>query len=211
MPRKSIFCQPGTQHFQLVHRSQRDPPIHALTRVCKYVLKPWSETTRKDACWLAGRESSAKPLERNNKPEGLKKASNQRVGDRRLCRPGSTVMQLPFELLNSTEGGAGRLTDIQRSSKKKKERKKERNNTKGNSRADLEDPNTPSNLRHSRPGCTKTCPPHRREFTNLLKPGPIACPRSHPKAPPEEGCPSPSHRRSTAGQKKKTVYPSAEL
>lgn len=28
MPPKSIFRQPGTQHFQLVHRSQRDPLIH---------------------------------------------------------------------------------------------------------------------------------------------------------------------------------------
>ena len=28
MAPKSIFKQPGTQHFQLVHRSQRDPLIH---------------------------------------------------------------------------------------------------------------------------------------------------------------------------------------
>ncbi|KAG2367707.1 LTV-domain-containing protein [Suillus spraguei] len=28
MPKKSIFRQPGAQHFQLVHRSQRDPLIH---------------------------------------------------------------------------------------------------------------------------------------------------------------------------------------
>ncbi|KAF9245715.1 Low temperature viability protein-domain-containing protein [Melanogaster broomeanus] len=28
MPPKSIFRQPGTKHFQLVHRSQRDPLIH---------------------------------------------------------------------------------------------------------------------------------------------------------------------------------------
>jgi protein LTV1 len=28
MPKKSIFRQPGAQHFQLVHRSQRDPLIN---------------------------------------------------------------------------------------------------------------------------------------------------------------------------------------
>jgi protein LTV1 len=28
MPKKSIFRQPGAQHFQLVHRSQRDPLVH---------------------------------------------------------------------------------------------------------------------------------------------------------------------------------------
>jgi protein LTV1 len=28
MPSKSIFRQPGAKHFQLVHRSQRDPLIH---------------------------------------------------------------------------------------------------------------------------------------------------------------------------------------
>lgn len=28
MPQKSIFRQPGAKHFQLVHRSQRDPLIH---------------------------------------------------------------------------------------------------------------------------------------------------------------------------------------
>ncbi len=28
MPKKSIYRQPGAQHFQLVHRSQRDPLIN---------------------------------------------------------------------------------------------------------------------------------------------------------------------------------------
>lgn len=28
MPQKSIFRQPGAKHFQLVHRSQRDPLIN---------------------------------------------------------------------------------------------------------------------------------------------------------------------------------------
>lgn len=38
MPPKSKFRQPGVQHFQLVHRSQRDPLIHdpeASTHVLK--------------------------------------------------------------------------------------------------------------------------------------------------------------------------------
>ncbi|KAF7307414.1 hypothetical protein MIND_00535800 [Mycena indigotica] len=39
MPPKSIFRQPGAQHFQLVHRSQRDPLIHD-PDASKHVLKP---------------------------------------------------------------------------------------------------------------------------------------------------------------------------
>ncbi|TFY68604.1 hypothetical protein EVJ58_g912 [Rhodofomes roseus] len=38
MPPKSIFRQPGTQHFQLVHRSQRDPLIHD-PEASQHVLK----------------------------------------------------------------------------------------------------------------------------------------------------------------------------
>ncbi|KAI0028583.1 LTV-domain-containing protein [Vararia minispora EC-137] len=37
---KSIFRQPGTQHFQLVHRSQRDPLIHD-PEASQHVLKPF--------------------------------------------------------------------------------------------------------------------------------------------------------------------------
>ncbi|KAJ7201283.1 Low temperature viability protein-domain-containing protein [Mycena pura] len=42
MPPKSIFRQPGAQHFQLVHRSQRDPLIHdpdASQHVLKQIRK----------------------------------------------------------------------------------------------------------------------------------------------------------------------------
>ncbi|KAJ7044933.1 Low temperature viability protein-domain-containing protein [Mycena alexandri] len=39
MPPKSIFRQPGAQHFQLVHRSQRDPLIHD-PDASQHVLKP---------------------------------------------------------------------------------------------------------------------------------------------------------------------------
>ena len=38
-PKKSIFRQPGTKHFQLVHRSQRDPLIHD-PDASQHVLKP---------------------------------------------------------------------------------------------------------------------------------------------------------------------------
>ncbi|KAJ3571563.1 hypothetical protein NP233_g3672 [Leucocoprinus birnbaumii] len=39
-PKKSIFRQPGAKHFQLVHRSQRDPLIHD-PEASKHVLKPF--------------------------------------------------------------------------------------------------------------------------------------------------------------------------
>ncbi|KAL5535729.1 LTV1 [Sanghuangporus sanghuang] len=38
-PKKSIFKQPGARHFQLVHRSQRDPRIHD-PEASSHVLKP---------------------------------------------------------------------------------------------------------------------------------------------------------------------------
>ncbi|KAK2461484.1 hypothetical protein APHAL10511_005947 [Amanita phalloides] len=38
-PKKSIFRQPGARHFQLVHRSQRDPLIHD-PDASQHVLKP---------------------------------------------------------------------------------------------------------------------------------------------------------------------------
>lgn len=38
MAPKSIFRQPGAQHFQLVHRSQRDPLIHD-PEASQHVLK----------------------------------------------------------------------------------------------------------------------------------------------------------------------------
>lgn len=39
MPPKSIFRQPGAQHFQVVHRSQRDPLIND-PDASQHVLKP---------------------------------------------------------------------------------------------------------------------------------------------------------------------------
>ncbi|KAG5340744.1 Protein LTV1 [Termitomyces sp. T112] len=39
MPPKSVFRQPGAKHFQLVHRSQRDPLIHD-PDASQYVLRP---------------------------------------------------------------------------------------------------------------------------------------------------------------------------
>lgn len=39
MPKKSIYRQPGAQHFQLVHRSQRDPLIND-PEASQRLLKP---------------------------------------------------------------------------------------------------------------------------------------------------------------------------
>ncbi|THH19679.1 hypothetical protein EW146_g1530 [Bondarzewia mesenterica] len=49
MPPKSIFRQPGAQHFQLVHRSQRDPLIHD-PEASQHVLKPFIPENQKKAC-----------------------------------------------------------------------------------------------------------------------------------------------------------------
>jgi len=47
MPQKSIFRQPGAKHFQLVHRSQRDPLIND-PDASKHVLKRFErENTKK--------------------------------------------------------------------------------------------------------------------------------------------------------------------
>ncbi|KAI0323075.1 LTV-domain-containing protein [Amylostereum chailletii] len=43
---KSIFRQPGAQHFQLVHRSQRDPLIHD-PDASQHVLKPFTRENDK--------------------------------------------------------------------------------------------------------------------------------------------------------------------
>jgi protein LTV1 len=45
-PKKSIFRQPGAQHFQLVHRSQRDPLYHD-PDASKHVLKPFERENAK--------------------------------------------------------------------------------------------------------------------------------------------------------------------
>ncbi|KAF9055880.1 Low temperature viability protein-domain-containing protein [Panaeolus papilionaceus] len=46
MPPKSIFRQPGAKHFQLVHRSQRDPLIND-PEASKHVLKPFERDNAK--------------------------------------------------------------------------------------------------------------------------------------------------------------------
>ncbi|KDQ14015.1 hypothetical protein BOTBODRAFT_145898 [Botryobasidium botryosum FD-172 SS1] len=46
MPSKSIFRQPGAQHFQLVHRSQRDPRIHD-PDASSHVLRPFERENAK--------------------------------------------------------------------------------------------------------------------------------------------------------------------
>jgi protein LTV1 len=46
MPQKSIFRQPGTRHFQVVHRSQRDPLIHD-PDASKHVLKEFERDNQK--------------------------------------------------------------------------------------------------------------------------------------------------------------------
>ncbi len=51
MAPKSIFRQPGAKHFQLVHRSQRDPLIHD-PDAALHVLKPVVRENDKKACIL---------------------------------------------------------------------------------------------------------------------------------------------------------------
>jgi len=46
---KSIFRQPGVQHFQLVHRSQRDPLIND-PNASAHVLKPFERDNVKKVC-----------------------------------------------------------------------------------------------------------------------------------------------------------------
>ncbi|KAI0081128.1 LTV-domain-containing protein [Panus rudis PR-1116 ss-1] len=63
MPPKSIFRQPGAKHFQLVHRSQRDPLIHD-PEASKHVLKEVERGNAKKGKSRADLESliSAKEL-----------------------------------------------------------------------------------------------------------------------------------------------------
>lgn len=49
MPQKSIFRQPGAKHFQLVHRSQRDPLIHN-PDASQHVLKAFVRGNDKKVC-----------------------------------------------------------------------------------------------------------------------------------------------------------------
>jgi protein LTV1 len=48
-PKKSIFRQDGARHFQLVHRSQRDPAIHD-PGASAHVLKAVERENAKKVC-----------------------------------------------------------------------------------------------------------------------------------------------------------------
>ncbi|KAJ7665286.1 hypothetical protein DFH06DRAFT_310031 [Mycena polygramma] len=199
MPRKSIFRQPSAQHFQLVHRSQRAPLIHD-PDASQHVSKPLEQNDKKryilTRVGVVDDQTVSKPLERNNKKGGPKsKASNQRVGD---GRPRSTVMQPPFELLNSTEGGARMPLPTFNAPQRNKENT-ETTRKENPARTSRTSPNTPTNLRHSRPGCTRTCPIERSSQTRW-NPGPSPRPAAAPQSPARRGLPLPSHCRSTAGQ-----------
>ncbi|KIK47611.1 hypothetical protein CY34DRAFT_799121 [Suillus luteus UH-Slu-Lm8-n1] len=60
MPKKSIFRQPGAQHFQLVHRSQRDPLIHD-PDASQHVLKAFVRGNDKKGKTRADLESLLSP------------------------------------------------------------------------------------------------------------------------------------------------------
>lgn len=60
MPKKSIFRQPGAQHFQLVHRSQRDPLIHD-PDASQHVLKAFVRANNKKGKTRADLESLLSP------------------------------------------------------------------------------------------------------------------------------------------------------
>ncbi|KAG1813209.1 LTV-domain-containing protein [Suillus subaureus] len=60
MPKKSIFRQPGAQHFQLVHRSQRDPLIHD-PDASQHVLKAFVRRNDKKGKSRADLESLLSP------------------------------------------------------------------------------------------------------------------------------------------------------
>ncbi|TFK41914.1 Low temperature viability protein-domain-containing protein [Crucibulum laeve] len=65
MPPKSIFRQPGAKHFQLVHRSQRDPLIHD-PDASAHVLKPFERDNAKKGKSRADLEAILPPSEINN-------------------------------------------------------------------------------------------------------------------------------------------------
>ncbi|KAK7465279.1 Protein ltv1 [Stygiomarasmius scandens] len=76
MPPKSIFRQPGAKHFQLVHRSQRDPLIHD-PEASKHVLKPVIRENDKKG-------KSRAELEDLLTEEDLTHDANARVGEASL-------------------------------------------------------------------------------------------------------------------------------
>ncbi|KXN88909.1 Protein LTV1 [Leucoagaricus sp. SymC.cos] len=74
--KKSIFRQPGAKHFQLVHRSQRDPLIHD-PDASKHVLKPFErENTKKG--------KSRADLESLLPPSVVESDKNRNVGEAAL-------------------------------------------------------------------------------------------------------------------------------
>ncbi|KAF9654153.1 LTV-domain-containing protein [Thelephora ganbajun] len=73
MPPKSIFRQPGARHFQLVHRSQRDPLIHD-PDASKHVLKEFERDNQKGkarAVSFAGGDLAVGPGGRTNIGEAV--------------------------------------------------------------------------------------------------------------------------------------------
>ncbi|KAM6498613.1 Low temperature viability domain containing protein [Amanita muscaria] len=75
-PKKSIFRQPGAKHFQLVHRSQRDPLIHD-PDANQHVLKPFERENIKK-----GKDRAE--LEAALAPEDIEHDSRTRVGEAAL-------------------------------------------------------------------------------------------------------------------------------
>ncbi|KAH7906472.1 Low temperature viability protein-domain-containing protein [Hygrophoropsis aurantiaca] len=76
MPPKSVFRQPGAKHFQLVHRSQRDPLIHD-PEASKHVLKAVERGNVKKG-------KSRADLEAAISPEDLDHDSRLNVGEAAL-------------------------------------------------------------------------------------------------------------------------------
>ncbi|KAG5636973.1 hypothetical protein H0H81_006218 [Sphagnurus paluster] len=75
MPPKSIFRQPGAKHFQLVHRSQRDPLIHD-PDASKHVLKPIERENTKKGKSRADLESLLTSSEiKNDRPSSIGEAA----------------------------------------------------------------------------------------------------------------------------------------
>ncbi|KAH7930486.1 Low temperature viability protein [Leucogyrophana mollusca] len=76
MPQKSVFRQPGAKHFQLVHRSQRDPLIHD-PEASQHVLKAFVRGNDKKG-------KSRADLEAILSPEDLEHDSRANVGEAAL-------------------------------------------------------------------------------------------------------------------------------
>ncbi|KAI9444930.1 LTV-domain-containing protein [Lactarius indigo] len=76
MPSKSIFRQPGAQHFQLVHRSQRDPLIND-PDASQHVLKPVVRENAKKRVTSSYQGKSRAELESQLTPSDLTLASER--------------------------------------------------------------------------------------------------------------------------------------